>query len=517
TKVDAETLGVARVSVWFFTSDRGELVCHTLYTLSDDAYGAGVRLESVLLPRYFAALHERRVIAAHDALTHEHTAEFADDYLNPLGITSMLDVPIWRHGEMMGVVCHEHTGQARRWTPGEQDFAASIADMVSLALEAAERKQAEEELRTAEQEAQRMADRMRAVAAAASGVIGARSRTDLRNVLEAACRSVMDFDAFFMQGYDAETHTFLGFGGNDAGVFSPPNIIAAAGTPGERVVRERRSLVTLRSTDPASLGAEITGTGRRSESVIRTPILRGDDVVGFLSVQSYTPDLYTSQDVQVTEAIASLASTALSNVELLAERSAVEEALRGAERDAQNMADRMRAVASAAAGVVAADSLDALHDVLRDACRKVISFDAFTFALYDAATDELHFLLGYDGDVITPADTISAKGVPAEKVIRERRSLVTLKSSDPNAAGAKLMGTGRRSESIIRSPILSGEDVLGVLAVHSYTPDLYTPHDVEVLETVTSLAATAIKKVRLASERAAAEEALRASEENYRT
>ncbi|MCI0436241.1 MAG: PAS domain S-box protein, partial [Gemmatimonadetes bacterium] len=300
-------------------------------------------------------------------------------------------------------------------------------------------------------------------------------------------------------------------------MFSPPNIIAAAGTPGERVVRERRSLVTLRSTDPASLGAEITGTGRRSESVIRTPILRGDDVVGFLSVQSYTPDLYTSQDVQVTEAIASLASTALSNVELLAERSAVEEALRGAERDAQNMADRMRAVASAAAGVVAADSLDALHDVLRDACRKVISFDAFTFALYDATTDELHFLLGYDGDVITPADTISAKGVPAEKVIRERRSLVTLKASDPNAAGAKLMGTGRRSESIIRSPILSGEDVLGVLAVHSYTPDLYTPHDVEVLETVTSLAATAIKKVRLASERAAAEEALRASEENYRT
>ncbi len=155
TKIDAETLGVERVSVWFFTSDQGELVCHTLFTLSDGAYRAGVRLESKRLPRYFAALHERRVIAAHDAVGDPNTSEFAEDYLKPLGITSMLDVPIWRHGEMTGVVCHEHTGPHRRWTPGEQDFAASIADMVSLALEAAERQQAEAELQIAYAELER--------------------------------------------------------------------------------------------------------------------------------------------------------------------------------------------------------------------------------------------------------------------------------------------------------------------------------------------------------------------------
>jgi PAS domain S-box-containing protein len=44
----------------------------------------------------------------------------------------------------------ERTGPPRAWAPDEQDFAASIADMVSLALEAAERRQTEEALRISE-------------------------------------------------------------------------------------------------------------------------------------------------------------------------------------------------------------------------------------------------------------------------------------------------------------------------------------------------------------------------------
>jgi two-component sensor histidine kinase len=59
----------------------------------------------------------------------------------------MMDVPIRLHGNVVGVVCHEHVGVMREWTTEEQDFAASIADMVSLALEASERGRAEEQVR----------------------------------------------------------------------------------------------------------------------------------------------------------------------------------------------------------------------------------------------------------------------------------------------------------------------------------------------------------------------------------
>src|SRR5690606_55343 len=193
------------------------------------------------------------------------------------------------------------------------------------------------------------------------------------------------------------------------------------------------------------------------------------------------------------------------------------EALKLSQERSQVMAERMHAVASAAAGVLRADSVEKLQEVLRNACRTVIPFDAFTFALYHPEDHTLTILSAYDTDIWVPGNTMSAKGVPMERVIRERRSLVTLHADDPAAAGTKIMGTGRRSESVIRSPILGTDRVLGVLSVQSYTPEAYSQEDVTVLETIASLAATALENSRLAEERRAVEDAPRRSESRFRT
>ena len=49
------------------------------------------------------------------------------------------------------MICHEHVGPVRRWEVDEQNFAASVADLLSLALETGERKKAEAELRRSEE------------------------------------------------------------------------------------------------------------------------------------------------------------------------------------------------------------------------------------------------------------------------------------------------------------------------------------------------------------------------------
>lgn len=141
---DAKVLQVGRASVWFFSADRSEIVCEFLYRLSDGVYEKGMRLQASRYPAYFQALEESRTIAVEDALTDPRTSEFSADYLKPLGINSMMDVPIRRLGNIIGVVCHEHTGPKREWTHEEQEFAASIADLVALAMEASERAKAED-------------------------------------------------------------------------------------------------------------------------------------------------------------------------------------------------------------------------------------------------------------------------------------------------------------------------------------------------------------------------------------
>jgi len=148
------SLNVERTSVWLYTDDRSKIHCHNLYELSSNRHTDGVELAVADLPSYCAALEEGRAIAAHDAHTDPRTTEFSAAYLIPLGITSMLDAPIRVGAEVVGVVCHEHVGQARHWTPDEEYFAGSIADLVSLAIEACERKRKEVELRQAKEAAE---------------------------------------------------------------------------------------------------------------------------------------------------------------------------------------------------------------------------------------------------------------------------------------------------------------------------------------------------------------------------
>jgi len=123
-KTDAEQLKVERVSVWLFNQDHTEIVCKALYQ-SGKFKNEELILKSCDYPGYFQALEENGHISANDANTDTSTSEFSDNYLTPLGITSMLDVPILIQGEMVGIICHEHIGPQRNWTVEDEDFANS--------------------------------------------------------------------------------------------------------------------------------------------------------------------------------------------------------------------------------------------------------------------------------------------------------------------------------------------------------------------------------------------------------
>lgn len=151
TEVAASTLEVQRASVWLYNQDRSRICCLDLYESDKKRHSQGIELTEARYPAYFRALKSERAIAAEDACQDSRTSEFSSDYLIPSGIVSMLDAPIWLDGEMVGVICQEH-GQKRQWTTDEINFAASIADIASLAMEAENRKKAEAALHKANQE-----------------------------------------------------------------------------------------------------------------------------------------------------------------------------------------------------------------------------------------------------------------------------------------------------------------------------------------------------------------------------
>jgi two-component system cell cycle sensor histidine kinase/response regulator CckA len=143
TEAAARTLGVARVSIWRYNRNHTSIECVDLFELEAGRHSSGSILSAATHPGYFRALAEVDVIAADDAVHDPRTKEFADDYLRPLGIQSMLDVPVQVGGVLDGVLCHEHIGMQREWTTDEKTFAVAMANLVSLALEGGERREAE--------------------------------------------------------------------------------------------------------------------------------------------------------------------------------------------------------------------------------------------------------------------------------------------------------------------------------------------------------------------------------------
>ena len=186
TNTVAEVLEVARVGVWLFDEARTAITCVAQYEAGVDRAASGARLRADQYPRYFEALRHDRAVAASDARTDPRTSEFADGYLDVHGIAAMLDVPVWRDGAVIGIVCHEHIGAPRAWTPEEQEFAASIADTVALALEASDRHRAEAALQRARAELECRVEERTAQLAAANAALQeevaerARAESELR-------------------------------------------------------------------------------------------------------------------------------------------------------------------------------------------------------------------------------------------------------------------------------------------------------------------------------------------------
>ena len=151
----AGTLRVERVSLWMLEEDGKYLRCKMMFIRSSSEFSSGLELEAASAPNYFATLNEGRGFAANDAQHDPRTGEFADSYLRPLGITSMMDVPVRVGGKPAGVVCHEHIGPQRIWAADEQNFASSIGDLASLVMESDRRHHAERALQESHQALER--------------------------------------------------------------------------------------------------------------------------------------------------------------------------------------------------------------------------------------------------------------------------------------------------------------------------------------------------------------------------
>jgi len=135
-------LELERVSYWSLSGEPQKSERAMVYLRSSDSFegtAPAAQIDAVRHPHWFAALATHRPVVADRALENPATSEFADSHLRLLGIASTLDIGVWFHGHMAGVLRHAHVGEPRHWQDDEVEFGSSIAAMISVALEASQR------------------------------------------------------------------------------------------------------------------------------------------------------------------------------------------------------------------------------------------------------------------------------------------------------------------------------------------------------------------------------------------
>ncbi len=147
----ARCIAASRVSIWRFDQGGGDLVRLAAWVDGLGLQSGAARLSPADYPAYFSAVSQLDPLVAEDALSHPDTACLGPAYLVPIGIVSMLDVPIRSAGRLAGVICCEQTGERRQWTPEEIKFVGNVASSIMLAIEHGEREAVEKKLRESEE------------------------------------------------------------------------------------------------------------------------------------------------------------------------------------------------------------------------------------------------------------------------------------------------------------------------------------------------------------------------------
>jgi signal transduction histidine kinase/CheY-like chemotaxis protein len=215
------------------------------------------------------------------------------------------------------------------------------------------------------------------------------------------------------------------------------------------------------------------------------PMVVQDQTIGVLVVQTYeASERYTRSDVDLVAFVARHIAAALTRV-------------RAIEETRQRNAE-LALVNEIGHGLAQQLEFEAIVELVGERIREWFRATSMFIALYDAPTNMVIFPYEIDEGRRIQTDGFELGPGLTSQVIRDRRPLRFGTAESSTEAGA--ISSGTNSESWLGVPILTGDEVLGVLALESLERNAYTDATERLLATVASSTGVALKNARLFDE-----------------
>jgi len=143
TEACSRYVGAGRVSVWRYSADYGEIECVDFYDRASGRHRSGERLPTAGFPEYVSRHRRGLSVVAREVRGDPVASALPSGYLSAKDIRSLLDAPVWMGEAVRGILSFEAVGESRDWTAEDERLAETMATVLSLGFEIAERKRAE--------------------------------------------------------------------------------------------------------------------------------------------------------------------------------------------------------------------------------------------------------------------------------------------------------------------------------------------------------------------------------------
>ena len=229
----------------------------------------------------------------------------------------------------------------------------------------------------------------------------------------------------------------------------------------------------------------------------------------------YMKDIYLSSDMipGTTRSVASLLD--------ITERKRAEEALRRSEESAKRLAQENLSVAEIGRIIGSTLRIEEVYERFAEEVQKLIPFDRISISVANHTNRAtiITYAAGSSIDFHPHGTVISFENSVYENIVANRSSVFvqTEDESDIRVRYPALLPSFRSGfRSMMSVPLISQDQVIGLLHLRSTRPSAYTKADLKHAEKVGHQIAGAIANAQLFAERTQAQKALQESEQRYR-
>jgi PAS domain S-box-containing protein len=401
-----------------------------------------------------------------------------------LGVQAVLAVPLLGQ-QSVGALILLDARRPDHFTASDVEKAAVIGTQGAIAIENARL------FANANKSAEQLST-LNEIARVVSG--GLQLGTILESIYQQMQR-VIPLDAFYVALYDPATDRMSYPLMYDEGerYHEEPSALMHGGVS-YRTMQERRPVIVQRTQEELdhiikqSADQRLGNRGRSSASLIYAPLIVGAEVLGVISVQSYTLNAYTPEHLTLLGGIANHAAVAIRNARLFEQVQEQSTAL-------QRRVDELAVFNELGQVISATLDIDALMRALHYQVGRLIDTSNFYVALYDAERDETVFPYAIEHGALTQLATRPLSGLTGQ-IVRSREPLLIRTVAERRALSVPLVG--EPAQCYLGVPLIYGDEVIGVIAVQSYTAEhAYGDDDLRLLTAIAHQAAVAIQNARL--------------------